>query len=272
MNLSAYTSSRLESIMSQEKFVTAICPTYKHPKLLANTLAMWMAQEYPMNKRELVILDDGQTFTNQQGVGYTLWSYPERMPSLTAKHNELLKLIPEQTDVLMIWDDDDIYLPSYLQWHLRALESSDFSKPSCIYSDFGRHKRGTIVRENSAGRFHSSIAFTRDLVQRVGGWDETLEADFDQQFIAKLTKAVSKVGDPCNYGPIQFVYSWETGHSHCSALMKNPKDETWYEEHGKRASDDFVGTLRPEYDRRTLEIMWELKAHIPNLEIVNAIT
>jgi hypothetical protein len=45
---------------------------------------------------------------------------------------------------------------------------------------------GRVVEEPAQGRFHGSIGFRRSLCERIGGWPETLRADFDQQMLARL--------------------------------------------------------------------------------------
>ena len=47
-----------------------------------------------------------------------------------------------------------------------------------------RSNHGTIQEEDATGRFHASLAFTRQAFEQVGGWPLTLRGDFDQQLIA----------------------------------------------------------------------------------------
>ena len=73
-------------------FVTALCPTFRHPQLLATSLALWEMQDYPADKRQLLILDDGGTFFDHcdPTSNWTLIAKRIRFPSLPAKYNALL--------------------------------------------------------------------------------------------------------------------------------------------------------------------------------------
>lgn len=211
--------------------ITAICPTYRRPKLLANSLAYWLAQDYDPAKRQLVILDDGQTFDTCYGPSWQLFSSSARFPSITDKFNTLLELMGK-TDAVLVWEDDDTYLPSYVSKHAAVFQKSLYSKPSRVLSDYPGH----LIEERADGRFHSSIGFRIELLKTVGGWPDTKRADFDQQFMANLRQAalehdpVNGIGDPWPTGPIPFVFRWHTGHAHGQSTMdKGPADETWYD-------------------------------------------
>jgi hypothetical protein len=57
-----------------------------------------------------------------------------------------------------------------------------WSKPSSVLSTYtGKHEL-----EDATGRFHASLAFRREVFDRIGGWPLTKRGDFDQQLIARL--------------------------------------------------------------------------------------
>ena len=241
--------------------ITAICPTYRKATPLATSLACWLLQDYPPANRQLVILDDGDVFSTQHGDTWQLYSSPRRFPSITSKYNTLLDLMGK-TDAVLVWEDDDTYLPDYVSKHAVAFKRSLFNKPSRVLSDYP----GKIVEERSDGRFHSSIGFRTELLPIVKGWPNTKRADFDQQFIANLTKAalehdpVNGIGDPWPTGPIPFVYRWHTGHAHAQSTMdKGPADETWYDRSEQAyARVNHVGKLVPCLDAATKSIFQQL--------------
>ena len=240
-------------------FVTAICPTFRHPTLLASSLALWLSQDYPAERRELIILDDGQTFDVQDGPNWMLWSETHRRRSLPDKYNALLSYARPHADIFLVWEDDDTYLPGYVRWHVDAMQrtGAEFSKPSRVLSDY----TGEIAEESRTnGRFHSSMAFTADLIRRIGGWPDTKRADFDQQLISRLKAEARGICDPAEGdGPLQYVYGWRTGAAHCQSTMRAPDDETWYERGAEAYKEvPFVGRLVPQYDERTLKILEQL--------------
>lgn len=235
-------------------FITALCPTYRHPELLQNSLACWLAQDYAPAKRFLVILDDDKTFDSQAGDGWQLHSAPERFPSLPAKYNALLSLAPPETEAFVVWEDDDIYFPGCVSAHARALGNCEFSKPQRVFSDY----TGRLEVENASGRFHSCMAFRRELIARIDGWPNTKRADFDQTLISALTRNAVGVADPWPDGMPQFCYRWRSDAAHCQWTMRSPADEEWWgvNEHVYKPVDH-VGTLIAKMDDKTRQYLEE---------------
>src|SRR5690554_3029952 len=104
-------------------FITCICPTYKRPEMLRNVLACFVNQNYPKDKMQLLILDDGGHFASSY-VGFPnrndyelaivrlfATTYGFRYKTLPDKFNKLFWSAPKETEVFCVWEDDDIYLP-----------------------------------------------------------------------------------------------------------------------------------------------------------------
>lgn len=203
-------------------FVSCLCPTYLRPKLLENSIACFLGQDYPLDRRELVILDDAGQIAPQKGDGWEVISTESRFRSLPEKFNSLAGLA--RGDVLVVWEDDDIYLPWHITAHVAALAHGGFSKPSRVLSLY----TGTLQEEDATGRFHASIAFTREAFDSAGGWPLTKRGDFDQQLLARLSQSSATV-DPCRTHPPSYVFRWgSTGSYHGQGLMRGPEDESWY--------------------------------------------
>lgn len=244
-------------------YVTALCPTFRHPELMANSLALWLAQDYPKDRRHLLIMDDGGTFYPQSDPEFQ-WSLhvsKTRFPSLPAKYNKLLELVPKETEIILIWEDDDIYLSSYVSTHVKALEHCELSKTRVGYTDCGPN--GSLQLETIRGKCHSSTGFRKSLIDRIGGWVDTKKANFDLQLIHLLTKhtdALDEWEDIIDTGKIPYVYCWHTGQAHCQWTMKSPDDETWYDEAEAKYSDKrYIGKLRPKLNSKTKKVLEQLQ-------------
>lgn len=244
----------MEPTISELPFVTCLCPTFHRPKLLANALACYLAQDYPADRRELIILDDGQDFApDQRGDNWQIYAVPTRFPSLPDKFNAAAKLRNRESTALIVWEDDDIYLPHHISSHVAAMQQmefplSAFSKPSTVLSTYPGH----VVLENAAGRFHASIAFRLDLFDHVGGWPLTKRADFDQQFMSLLAKNVRHlVADPCTIAPPSYCFRYgSTQAYHGQHFMQSPDDEGWYDRVPRRPGNgDLI--LFPQFDDET---------------------
>jgi hypothetical protein len=250
-------------------FVSCLCSTYRHPKLLRNAVACFLAQDYPADRRELIILDDYGQYTNRSYPGgYHVVSIKRRFGSLAEKRNACaaLALRPETkpTDVLCGWDDDDIYLPHHISAHVKAMttvkpslammykDDQKYSHPSTILSLYGRK----LHTEQGRGRFEGSFAFTRAALEGSGGWPITRKAEHDQTFIGQLTESCGMVVDPCEHGPPSYVYRWETtGTEHCSGYA--PRGLSWYDDYAREArfDDAFCDPIvLPQFDDETKKI------------------
>ena len=233
---------------SELPFVSCLCPTYRRPKLLENSIACFMAQHYPTDRRELIVLDDAGELENQTGNGWQIISIQRRFRSLPEKFNALAGLA--QGEILVVWEDDDIYLPHHISSHVTAMDGHLWSKPSKVLSDY----TGEIREEDATGRFHASIAMTRQAFIQCGGWPLTLRGDFDQQLLARLA-TTGTPADPCSDAQPGYVFRWgSTGAYHGQALMQGPEDERWYERSLETGIAVPPSTLIPMLDHETSQL------------------
>lgn len=214
-----------------------ICPTWNRPKCLANLVRQFLAQDYPRNELQLIILDDAGQYETQAGDRWQLISVSTPFDSLPTKYNALLDLVPQGVEGIVIAEDDDEYHPLHSAACAAALKLGLWCKPSRVRSDFA-----PITGEPSDGRFHASMAFRREWLIGHGGWPETRRADFDQQFIHKLT-AIAPPVDPLTLRhpglagllmrrkfPMTYRFTWgSSGHAHAQSLTRGPDDEGWLE-------------------------------------------
>ena len=57
---------------SELPLVSCLCPTYRRPQLLENSIACFLDQNYPADRRELVVLDDAGELQSQTGEGWQI--------------------------------------------------------------------------------------------------------------------------------------------------------------------------------------------------------
>lgn len=245
-----------------------LCPTYGRPKLLANAIACFEQQDYPHDKRQLLILDDAGQIAPQTDGGWTwdfgaliwrpawqLFSTAERSPSLPHKYAELVRRASEawDWDAAVIWDDDDIYLPHHLSAHAATLQNAAWSHPRKVWSLYTR----SLQMEDASGRFWASLAVRRELWEQIGGPLGAMPAgherrgDFDQMFLGACQRAAGEPGRPDAAALPSFVFRWgSTGHPHAQSLIRSPEDETWY---GRFAMADVdpIERLLPNLDEET---------------------
>lgn len=248
--------------------ICCLCPTYGRPKLLANAIACFLAQDYPIQRRKLIIWDDLGTIEgyripvsstdHEQYSSLVFLSTKQRFPSLPEKFNAMWRFLA--ADLYVVWEDDDIQFPWCLKAHAQACEHHGWSHPSHVWSDYG----GTLHTEPVGGRFHGSLAIRGDSLHKIEGWPLTRRADFDQQLIRKLYVECGQPGDPCLFsskfndvlvepghplaalraaniieaddtiaegviGLPPYCFRWQTGYDHGQGYMRGPDDESWYD-------------------------------------------
>jgi hypothetical protein len=205
--------------------IAALTPTYGRPRLVANALACFLAQDYPVEKRQLLILDDAGQIAPQSGADWQVWSTAEKFHSLPAKYKFLVDRANEWgAEAYCVWDDDDIYLPWHLSAHTRALTSTGWSHPSQVWSLY----TGSLALESAAGRFHGALAVRRDFGERVGYWGNSTRCDYDQQIMGRLARLSAPGRSDMEVLP-SYVYRWGSTHAdHCSARCRRADDATWY--------------------------------------------
>ncbi len=235
--------------------VTVLCPTYKRPQLLANAIACFQASNYPAERRRMLIFDDANQIAPQSKNGWEVRRYRQRFPSLPHKYNAMVAASDPQTDIYVLFDDDDVYLPHHISAHVKAILNgqSGWSKPTQVRSVY----TGKPDIEAANGRFHGSIAVSRATMQRVGGWPvapqwEPPAQDFDLKFLAALEGFRGPASDPLKYAPPQYVYRWaSTGTYHYQWFMTSPPDQHAYDKIAVAVPATPVDQIVPKFDAET---------------------
>tara|TARA_R110000824_G_scaffold128317_3_gene289109 strand:+ start:126 stop:1961 length:1836 start_codon:yes stop_codon:yes gene_type:complete len=237
---------------NQAPFVTCICPTYKRPKFLATAIKCFEMQNYPKDRCEMIILDDaGQYQGDIRGDNWRIVTQPDREKTLSGKYNKIASMANPETEIFVVWDDDDIILP----WHLISIlksykrGSEHIFAPSFAYSNY-EQKVGEVLKEKVEGRFHGAWAYTKSMWDKVGGYDDGARTDFDKIMYSKCTE----ISKPVNYdaGNPTYVHRWARVDWHLgNTEMPNQDPEEIF-----KTNWDYVGYipvekidyLKPEFD------------------------
>jgi len=230
-------------------FITCLCPTFRRPtRLLNNAVACFLAQTYPENRRRLLILDDsGEIDEKSGGENWSVVSVKDRYESLPEKYHALVELAGE-VDAYCVWEDDECFLPRHLEAHALALKSNPWSKPFSIYTLITKEPK----MEEATGRFHSSMAFSREAYELTGGWPRTKMPNFDLQFIENLQSRFGSPGDPCEFFNPTYVFRWMTTNSYHGQNFMQGQNEDWWDKAGQNTDPQGFGRIiTPEFDDET---------------------
>ena len=193
---------------------------------MREAIAHFMAQDYPAERRHLLICDDGNQLPASKSDNISVISLPTRFRTISAKFNFMARAAFNRgAEIICVWEDDDVYLPWHISAAEHALRSGPGAKPSHVWSDY----TGSVQIEKADGRFHASLSMSRKAFDRIGGWPNTQRADFDQQLIAALA-ACGIVNTVTAQYPPSYVFRWSsTGTPHGQGFMRSPDDVTWWD-------------------------------------------
>jgi glycosyltransferase involved in cell wall biosynthesis len=155
-------------------FVSCLTPTYERRKFLPCLLDIFRRQTYPVDRRELVILDDSQQ-SNQDLIDEFRRKYPE--VNIVYKYSpERMKLGKKRNilndsakgEYIMYMDDDDYYCSDKIKYAITRMlaTKSKFSGSSEMYLYFTDTKK--IYRFNRIAQNHSTagtFCFHRDYLK-----------------------------------------------------------------------------------------------------------
>lgn len=102
-------------------FVSAIMPTCGRPEMAARAVDMFLAQDYA--NAELIVVDDGYPQFSPVSNDKITYEWSSRKRSVGAKRNIACAIA--SGDVIIHWDDDDVYAPARISDQVGRLMSAD---------------------------------------------------------------------------------------------------------------------------------------------------
>lgn len=191
-----------------EKLVSVVIPTYKRPDTLGRAINSVLAQTY--GNIEVIVVDDngnetqGRQLTEQFMQHYATNSKVKYIKHEINKNGSAARnsgIRASKGDYIMFLDDDDEFFSDKVKAQVGCLESRDSSWGAC-YTKNVRCKNGKIIKRSanelegdllvealgrnlflSAG---SNLMVRREIVEKIGGFDETFPRNQDLEFLVKI--------------------------------------------------------------------------------------
>ena len=235
-----------------------LVPTFARPPyylhLLSEVVECFVRQDWPADRREMVILTDtpGQTLTCS-APGVRVVNLPARIRSLGEKRNELCRLAAG--DIFLVQDDDDLSLPR------RTRQAIDRLTVQGVYDYFNPRRswwlNGRELHSGHAhGYCHNASAFTRQAWERAGGYPDvsvTEDRDMDARLMQSVKVAPPLDNDIKNWSAI---YRW--GHSDCHISGGGNPERDW-KRRGEGTFQPGTWEIIPGFRPETVSVLAEIE-------------
>lgn len=175
--------------------ISCIMPTYGRPDYVNEAVQMFLDQDYPPDRKELVILNDcpGQTYTSDlpPDTGVRVINHPERYRTLGEKRNACIELA--NGELIAVWDDDDVYLPWRLSYSFDQMRRhrARFFRGDEFWAYWGEddlhHNQVT-----PAWVSHPLVLFEKSLWAQVGGYP-AMGVGEDGRFFDHVRQALGEI-------------------------------------------------------------------------------
>ena len=183
-------------------FVSVVCPTWNRRAFLPYLLYIFQYQDYPADKRELVILDDSE-HSNEDLIAMMVdpalcrvryVHSPQRL-DLGKKRNMLNEMA--QGEYIICFDDDDYYPANKISAQVAAMQSNNalFSGSDTIYIWYSHLDK--IYQTHSFGEHHAlngTFGYHRNILKN-HRYEDTARLAEEPAFLNNFTTPIQQI-DP----------------------------------------------------------------------------
>jgi Glycosyltransferases involved in cell wall biogenesis len=194
---------RQQATISQTvPFISVVCPTYNRREFLPYLLYIWQYQDYPADKRELVILDDSPV-SNADLIEMMAdpltpnvrYIHSEKRLVLGQKRNMLNALA--KGEYILCFDDDDYYPPNKISWQVAQLQENNaiFSGADSLYIWYSHLNKIYLTHEFGPNHaLNGTFGFHRNYLKK-HRYDDTASRAEEGSFLNGFTTPVQQI-DP----------------------------------------------------------------------------
>lgn len=180
--------------------VSCYCATYGRTWALEEAVESFLRQDYP-GEKEMIVLNDYTKHTlHFDHPEVKIFNAPARIMPLGAKFNATVTLCTGE--ILLPWEDDDIYLPNRLSYTIANMQNGFF------HSNNGFVEKAPELLYMTGNYFHCNAAFARPLWDRAGGYITIDRCDLDINFLSRMKTAVQYATHIIPPDKIFYVYRW----------------------------------------------------------------
>jgi len=169
--------------------VSVVIPTYNRKKLLQRVLKFLFEQNYPKDRYEIVVVDDGSNDGTDKMIESLsspcrlVYFYQNRRGPHIARNSGIRNA---QGEVIIFVDSDIFTPPNFIEEHMKFHRKFDdvvvsgptvrTDKLTDVFSDIERRKRHELLFNHSGpSLITSNLSVRRKYLLKVGGFDEEFE-------------------------------------------------------------------------------------------------
>lgn len=202
--------------MENSQLISCICLTFGRPQQLGEAIECFLRQKCSW-PRELVVYNTcpHQTLCLDDlppgAATVRIFNAQPRPKSLGEARN--LAIAAARGNVLVTWDDDDLYLDHYLESFVTAWKAHP--EAQWVWQNLQFYAEGGKIQKLTSGTCNT-FAFTREAWERAGRYHEGANVGEDRALITRITK--TDPGHHCTFSPHEagFIYCWGNGAHHIS--------------------------------------------------------
>jgi hypothetical protein len=211
--------------MSNYPAISCFCSVYGKIHCLHELVFSFLKQDYK-GVKELVILND----LAEQNI---IFEHPEvkvinvkeHIRPLGRKFNTNINYC--RYEIISTMEVDDIYLPHHLTYAIDNMKNGIYHcRDAWVSIGIG------IPLHNSTNLFHATHCYTKELVNRVGGYSESIDnTTIDVDIITKFQKILGNYSQSQKLKDISYIYRWGVGGYHTSGWGTNINNVSELAEH-----------------------------------------
>lgn len=189
-------------VEGKKPFVSVVCPSFNRREFLPYLLYIYQYQDYPADRRELIILDDS-AHSSQDLVDMLVDSSVENVRYIHSEHRLMLgekrNMLNDLAvgEYIVCFDDDDYYSPQKISYQVGELQRNNalFSGSDQIYVWYSHLNK--IYRTHPFGTNHAlngTFAYHKNFLKKHRYEHEAMLAE-EQGFLNNFTTPVLQI-DP----------------------------------------------------------------------------
>ena len=234
----------MKSVLYNLPGVSCVCITYKRSNFLEEAIESFLRQDYTGQKELIIVNDDKDQTLVFNHPQVKIFNFKERFTTIGEKRNKSIELA--SYNILMLWDDDDIYLPHKISFGVNKMLNNNLEYYNLNQGFYYSMKEKII--DLVSNLLHANSCYTRHIFDAVKGYSNiNIGEDIDfQNKIFEINKPYL-VENCFNSEHVQkenttYFYRWAGVSYHLSLVgeEKNPLDKITEE---RSKSDPKKGTI-----------------------------